>query len=159
MKLNFKIIPFKGPLPLEFGMSASDVQATLGVAGKNTIGRLGEKGLAFIETEFRLKVTFDPSSGGANHFGFVPPTQLTYLELDLFGDPNAWKSVVRLSADCHECVGFIHCCDLGLRLSGFHDGDADQLGVSLHPEGDYEKLRSSFKPFVLSAEKNERAGS
>ena len=152
MSLNFEISPFKGPLPLKFGMSASDVQAILGAADRDTRGHLGEHGLIFSGDEISLVVVFDPISGGANHFGFGPPTKLTYCDFDIFGDPNAWKNVVRLSNDCYEYVGFIHCCDLGLRLSGFYDGDLDQLGVSLHSQGAYEGLRPKFKPFILSVD-------
>ncbi|MEZ5300618.1 MAG: hypothetical protein R3F11_08160 [Verrucomicrobiales bacterium] len=96
-----------------------------------------------------VTVGFDKDTGVATHFGLGRFSSVYFQGLDVFGDDAAWRSIVGMSSDCHEWVGFVICCDLGIRLSGFHDDDHSQLAISMFPKGDYDRHRPKFKPFSL----------
>jgi hypothetical protein len=148
--LEFELQSFVGALPLKFGMVADDIRAILGVDCVESKGFLGGLSLSYYRPGCDVTVGFDKDSGFATHFGLGRRSTVHFQGLDVFGDPTAWQSIVRMSSDCHEWVGFIICSDLGIQLSGFHDGDDSQLAISIFPRGDYERHRPKFKPFSLS---------
>jgi hypothetical protein len=149
-EIVFELQSFVGALPLRFGMTSEDVKAVLGEDGKVSTNFLGGMSLNYYRTGADICIGFDKDSGLATHFGLGKLSTVRFRGLDVFGDATAWQSIVRMSSDCHEWVGFVHCCDLGLSLSGFHDGDTSQLGICVYPEGRYDKHRPKFKPFALS---------
>ena len=145
----FNIESFIGALPLKFGMTPGEVKALVGTDGEESKNFLGGLTVNYFGHGRDVCVGFDKHSGLATHFGLGRQSTVRFRGLDVFGDPDAWRSIVRMSSDCHEWVGFIICCDLGLQLSGFHDADASQLAISTFPEGGYEKHRAKFKRFTL----------
>jgi hypothetical protein len=146
----FDLQSFAGALPLRFGMSPDEVRDILGHDCTESKNFLGGVSLIYYRPGCDANVGFDKVSGLATHFGFGRLSSVRFRGLDVFGDSTAWQSIVRMSVDCHEWVGFIICCDLGLQLSGFHDDDISQLAISVFPEGDYERHRSKFKPYAFA---------
>lgn len=142
---EFEIISFEGALPLKFGMLPDEVAGILGpprVAAPNWQGIL-----CYGYDAPDVNVGFGGEGQSANHFGFTRGSKVLFQGLDLFGDPMAWRAVVARSHDCHEYLGTVTCCDLGLEMSGFHEDDPSQLSVVVFPQGAREKYRSRFKPF------------
>jgi hypothetical protein len=148
--INFELQPFIGAFPLEFGMAVDDVKTALGIDCIESADFLGGMCLNYNRPGFAITIGFDKDSKLATHFGLGRPSIVHFRGLDVFGDTTAWQSIVRMSSDCHEYVGFIICCDLGLQLSGFHDGDDSQLGISMFLQGRYDHHRPRFNPFSLS---------
>jgi hypothetical protein len=148
--ITFQIESFIGALPLRFGKSQDEVVNAIGAPRTNSTNYLGGATFNYYSPGLDLNVGFDKDTGFATHFGFGRLSSVRFGQLDVFGDPTCWKSIVGMSSDCHEWVGFIICCDLGIQLSGFHDDDESQLAISMFPEGDYERHRAKFKPFSLS---------
>ncbi len=145
----FDLQSFVGALPLRFGMTPDQVRGILGQDCTESKNFLGGVSLSYYRPGCDASVGFDKLSGLATHFGFGRLSSVRFRGLDVFGDSTAWQSIVRMSGDCHEWVGFIICCDLGLKLSGFHDEDISQLAISVFPEGDYERHRPKFTPYTL----------
>lgn len=130
-------------------MTPEDIRSILGRDCIESKGFLGGLTMSYYRPGCDVNVGFEKESGLATHFGFGRLSAVRFHGLDVFGDPTAWQSIVRMSSDCHEWVGFLICCDLGIQLSGFHDDDASQLAISVFPRGDYECHRPKFKPFSL----------
>lgn len=148
--ITFRIESFVGALPLRFGMAPAEVLSLVGEPHTRSTSFLGDASFSYYTTGLDLNVGFDKDSGLATHFGFGRLSSVRFNQLDVFGDPTAWQSIVRSSSDAHQWVGFVILCDLGIQLSGFHDGDESQLAISLFPEGGYEKHRKKFKAFELA---------
>lgn len=146
---NFEIVSFVGALPLKFGMTPEDVAAVLGAP--DTSGPNWMKVLCYnyYSPGLEICVGFGGEGETADHFGIGRLSTVRYQGLDFFGDPTAWRALVRQNSDCQTWVGFILLCDLGIQLSGFHDNDPSQLAVVAFPRGAKEKHRSKFKPFFL----------
>ena len=150
LKLRFQIESFVGAHPLKLGMTEEQIVSIIGppkTRGPNYFGHLS---LSYFEPGLDVNVGIDKDSGLITHLGFGKLCSVWYGDLDLFGDPEAWKQLVRLSADCNEWVGFLLLCDLGIQLSGFHDNDSSQLAVCVFPKGAYDDNRDGFRPFVLT---------
>lgn len=147
--IQFELQSFVGALPLRFDMTSEEVHSILGPADSESKNFLGGLTLHYYRPGLDVTVGFDKHSGLATHFGFGRQSMILFRGMDVFGDPLAWQSIVRLSSDCHEWVGFIVCCDLGIQLSGFHDDDTSQLAISVFPEGNYESHRPRFTPYRL----------
>jgi hypothetical protein len=148
-QLIFDLQSFVGALPLRFGMTPDEVRGILGQDCTESKHFLGGVCLSYYRPGCDVSAGFDKDSGLASHFGLGRLSAVRFRGLDVFGDETAWQSIVRMSSDSHEWVGFIICCDLGLQLSGFHDDDISQLAISVFPEGDYDSHRPKFKPFTL----------
>lgn len=147
--ITFQIQSFVGALPLRFGMSADEIVKLVGEPDTRSTNYFGAPSFSYYASGLDLNVGFDKGSELATHFGFGRLSSVRFKHLDIFGDPAAWRAIVQMSSDCHEWVGFVICCDLGIQLSGFHDGDDNQLAISIFPKGDYDRHRPKFKPFSL----------
>lgn len=147
--IKFEIESFVGALPLRFGMNPDEVVSVIGEPETRGLHFLGGLNFSYYAPGLALNVGFDKDSGLATHFGFGRLSSVSFKGLDVFGDPVAWKSIVRMSSDCHEWVGLVILCDLGIQLSGFHDDDVSQLGIVTFPQGRYDHHRHKFKPFRL----------
>jgi hypothetical protein len=145
----FEIISFEGALPLRFGMSPDEVIQVVGPPRSSGPGWKKMLNYNYYSPDLNLNVGFGGEGQTADHFGFGRGSTVFFEGLDLFGDPAAWRAVVERSRDCHEWVGFIICCDLGIQFSGFHDQDESQLAVVAFPRGTQEKHRTKFRPYQL----------
>lgn len=149
MPIHFEIESFVGALPLRFGMTPEQVVSVLGEPGSRSTHFLGGRSFSYYAPGYDITVGFDKESDLAWHFGFGRLSTVRFRGLDVFGDPEAWKSIVRLSSDCHEWVGLVILCDLGIQFSGFHDNNPSQLAVVVFPQGRYDHHRHKFKEFRL----------
>lgn len=130
-------------------MTEDEVVSTIGAPRSRGPNYFGDLCLSYYEPGLDISVGFDKTSHLTTHLGFGRLSSIFYRDLDLFGDPDAWKQLVRLSSDYFEHVGFIMLCDVGIYLSGFHDNDTSQLAVCVLPKGGFEKDRARGKPFIL----------
>jgi hypothetical protein len=146
---EFEIVSFVGALPLRFGMSPADVTQIMGAPHTSGAGWKDVLVYEYYSPGLNLSVGFGGDGQTANHFGIGRGSTVYFQGRDLFGDPAAWRAIVEHSHDCHEWVGFVVCCDLGIQLSGFHDHDESQLAVVAFPRGARDNNRAHFKPFNL----------
>jgi hypothetical protein len=147
--IKFEIESFVGALPLRFGMSPDEVVSVIGEPRTRSTHLLGGLNLDYYAPGLDVSVGFDKESGLAAHFGFGRLSSIRFKGFEVFDDPTAWQSIVRMSSDCHKWVGLLILCDLGIQLSGFHDNDPNQLGIVAFPQGRYDHQRHKFKPFNL----------
>ena len=149
---EFEIICFEGALPLRFGMSPEEVASIIGqprVASPNWQGVLS---WSYDSPTLSLNIGFGGDVQTANHFGFGRGSIVRHRGLDFFADRSAWRRLIDLSCDLHECLGFLVFCDLGIALTGFHDDDEDDLAVVAFPRGEWEEFRGKFKQFQIPSD-------
>ena len=146
----FEIHSFEGALPLRFGMSPSEVSSILGsppVSAPNWQGTLTHD---YVTPQLDLNVIFGGDGQTADHFGFGRGASVRFRGLDFFSDRSAWRRLLTLSSDYHECSGMLVFCDIGIALGGFHDDYEDELAVTVFPRGAWEEFRPKFKPYEIS---------
>jgi hypothetical protein len=77
----------------------------------------------------------------------VPGSYVTLLNHDLFAEPNLIAFLTRLDPNPFLFVGFVVFLELGIRLSGFHDGDESQKAIGVVRGGYWDEFVSEFVPF------------
>jgi hypothetical protein len=143
----FEIVTFVGALPLKFGMRIDEVSAVLG----NPDSKHDRKGV--VQWNFHrgdasgVNVRFGGTEGTLDHIGFGKYAHVHFAGINFFEDLDAWKALLKQSQDYHLTYGFLVFCDLGIALTGFHDGDMNQLAVTAFPRGAWERSRPRFEPF------------
>jgi hypothetical protein len=50
-----------------------------------------------------------------------------------------------------EWVGFIIFLEIGIALTGYHDGDTAQRAMTIFPQGRWDAYRDQFSPFQSGA--------
>jgi hypothetical protein len=144
---SFKIEPYVGPLPLRFGMTEQAVAAVIGAPLSKRKNHLGEPA----HDHGFCAIGYDKQTLLLNYVGIRPEAHVSYRGISIFEDPNALASLVAEDGSAVEFVGFILLRQLGIALSGFHDGDTSQRAVNLFERGRYDKFSGRFKPFNFNA--------
>jgi hypothetical protein len=145
MTRRFDIHPLKGPLPIRFGMSESDIEAVLGPPLGKSKNRRGEPDWDYGEFAIR----FAKDGTGVDEVSFLPAAYVMFDRLDLFNDAGAFNDVIKRSKEVYECVGFIVLPELGVTFTGFHDNNESDKAISVFRKGRWDHLRSECRPFSL----------
>jgi hypothetical protein len=142
MTISFDIEPFVGALPIRFGLHRADVHRLLGEPEAshpiwNSSGT----------SDFWLRSSFNVGYGNddiVNHIGFSPGG----CELSLCGtliwslakqpDPN--PQLLQYDPMPVESYGILTYLTLGISTSGYHDGDEEQLSLTVSPIGTWDGL-------------------
>jgi hypothetical protein len=135
--LKFEFEPYKGPIPLEFGMTQSEVSQVLGAPPKYSRPP-NEYGRARDDYGY-IGVNFD-EHGKAAEFCFSPSNEfsLVYLGTTIIGqgavnDPiSIFK---RIDPKPKETLGFLVFLGLGVNTTGYHDNDNSQRAINVFKRG------------------------
>lgn len=147
---GFYIQPYIGVGALHFGMEKSEVESLVGPPIISDTGFLGEA------TEYRrgneLLTTYDQKNHTLVEIGIGRRiVELEYEGMEIFTMPplEVLRKLIELDGSPFECVGFIVLLELGMTLTGFHDGDIDQKAVTVFERGRWSDLIPDLKPFVM----------
>jgi hypothetical protein len=149
---SFDIEPFVGALPVRFGMARSEVHGLLGTPeASNPIWN--ESGTMDYWNESRIIVGYD-NNGIVNHVGFRPGGCKLSLRstliwsIDEQPDPNV--HLLQIDSAPVESVGILFYPSLGIGTTGYHDGDENQLCLSVSPAGTWDDVLKNAKSPDLS---------
>jgi hypothetical protein len=145
----FEIRPFKGALPIRFGMSREEVHEILG--SPETLGtRRSIKSTSDDWMRYGLNVRYH-LEGGVAHLGFRPGNcELRLIDHVLWrededADPN-W-TLLSLDPAPREVLDFLVFTRLGITTTGYHSGDAGKHAVGVFSEGEWDLfLEHSVEP-------------
>jgi hypothetical protein len=141
--MRFQIEPYEGPLPIRFMASEREVVELLGEPNSRSTNFRGDR---IFDYEF-LNVGFDEDRG-VTHIGFLPGSEVTFGNLDVF-ESGAFEELMKRDSDPVEVVGLILLLNLGIAFSGFHDNDSSQKAVAVFVRGAYDRLKGRMKPFCI----------
>ena len=148
------LLPYAGVGDVRFGMSPEEVSAIVGVPDSHSTNALKQR----VEFRAYLNVAFSPgTSPRVKHFGIgrqIRRTTIADIELFVGRPETILQQLCRLDGDSVTYLGYVIFFDLGLTLTGFHDGDVDQRAVAMFERGAWDARRAKTAP--LHIERNIR---
>jgi len=149
---NFEILSHVGVGPLRFGMTPAEVAAQLGapeISRRNMLKKLSES-RGWIATMYEKDTDRLTEVGFSRFF-----ENLTYSGLNIFKDPG--QAVLKRLCDedgkPYQTLGFIVLLNLGVTLTGFHDGNEDQKACTVFAKGTWGIEKDELKPFKPPGQK------
>lgn len=141
----FTIESFIGAVPLRFGMTPNEVAATIGPPDRvfrNPFDDLCEE-----RRKQHLNLSYSNETGLLNELVFSPGAQLFFRGKALFSEVDVVAFLQTADSEPKSAVGMIFFLELGIRLSGFHDGDESQKSIAVTPQGHWDDYISDLKDF------------
>ena len=144
---SFDIRPFEGAFPIRFGMSRAEVLTVLG--GKPIAGKANDS----FGKSLEINIGYD-EVGAVDHIGMSPGAfELKFNGTPLWTpsdhpDPNGLLLVH--DPDPMEHVGFLSFLKIGVKTTGYHDDDPDDLALVVWPTGAWDKFLAKAKRPDLS---------
>lgn len=145
MEQRFEIISYVGALPLRFGMTQDEVEKIFGKPAYRQLTLMGRIHVAY--DAFYIRYT--PEDQKLADISFSPESRLFFDGIDIFRDPKSFEKIVSKDSCPYESVGFVILIDLGMAMTGFHDGDEEQLAVTVFPRQDRRLFRRGAKKFRI----------
>lgn len=139
-----EIVPSKGVPPIVFGMAPQIVEGLLGPAERSRTNADGERE----EHRASLLVRYDSESETVVEFSFGPDSDVVLDGVAILQSPDPAEELLRRSTRVVECLGFLVFLDLGVALSGYHDGDSDQRALTVFVPGRWDSLAKHFAEYT-----------
>jgi len=146
---EYVINPYVGAGSLRFGMDSAQVAEICGLPDAVDVDFMGDT------SENRGWVTVGYKNGKVFHIGFGRGARVIFSGRELFGEVDPIGYCESFDPDPLEWVGFLYFMKLGIRMSGFHDGDESGKTISVFCKGRYDEYREQMKPFKEEEEKEE----
>jgi len=141
--MTFVIEPYVGAIPLRFGMSPEEVAAEIGPPTKLLPDPFGNRS----ESRQNLSLGYAGEDNTLNEAVFSPGTNLYFRGHDLFSTKAPIALLRQYDPEPQLWVGMVIFVQLGIRLSGFHDGDEPQRAIGVVKRGYWDEYVEDFKPF------------
>ncbi|WP_447895921.1 hypothetical protein [Vreelandella sp. GE22] len=139
----YEIEPYISVGPLSFGFSQKEVKSLLGDPVRTSTNRKGEKDFHY----FNAIARFSSINLTLIEVGITPSASALIKNINLYDDPDALNKLVMLDGTASEYYGFIVFFNLGITMTGFHDGDDSQKAVTAFTRGRWNHLREDMQPF------------
>ena len=141
-ELTHILLPYRGTSLVKFGATPDDVESVLGPAQRTKKTRAGNR-MEYRET---CRVEYS-NEDKVVEMTFWPPGTLLLDSRNLLQGSDQVK---RLSVhDKHplEHVGFVVFYELGLAMTGFHDGDKGQEAITIFSKGKWDDSKENMRPY------------
>ncbi|MBN2711204.1 MAG: hypothetical protein JXR97_02080 [Planctomycetes bacterium] len=140
------IIPYTSVDSLLFGESTiNDCIKLYGEPERTSVKRYGIK-------EYRYKgfiMRFEPEKGSLRECTLLPYSKAVFSDLPVTWDTSFLRQACAMDSAPVDIFGFIVLRDIGLAVTGIHDGDTGQLAVTAFSRGDFDDLMGDAKPFTI----------
>lgn len=140
---SFAIEPDVGPLPLRFGMTPFEVEQIVGKPLQVLNSYFGDRG----EARAGFQLGFSQPDQHLDEAVFTPDISISLYGHDLFHERDLIATLRQFDPHAYLFVGFVVFPGLGIRLSGFHDGDEPQKAIAVVRFGHWDKNADLFVPF------------
>ncbi len=135
-----------GLSPPLLGLSRNEIDHLLGESpGTKGSGLPGEDAFHYEAHHVRVVMQQDR----AVEIAFVPPACVLFQGQPLFEDRSVWRTIVEADGDARETLGFIVLRNLGVTLTGFHDGDDSQLAMTVFETGRWDVFEDEMLPVTF----------
>ena len=140
---EFEITPLRGVGPMDFGMTDSEIAKIMGDPLSVSTNNGGER------VEYRDHLTIRYGDSGVVEFTFPPEAKVFFQGLDIFRDENIIEQLMKHDPSPVDCLGFLLFLNLGIAITGIHDGDESQRAVTACPSGRWDSFKKHFMPYEL----------
>ena len=126
-----------------FGMTKEDVLRVLGPpssVGSNADG----------ESEHcwpHITVRYGTDSGEVVEIAIPTEQSISIGGAPLLPSVDPVSTLLELDRDPVLCLGFLLFLKLGVAITGLHDDDREQSGLTVFPEGRWDDLAAHFEPY------------
>jgi len=137
---------------LEFGSSIENTKQAFGKPNEENVDNDGEVELSYDSFIIRFN----------KHLEFNEFTLLPEINFKINGKLIGWtykdvKPIIKMDSNPLESYGFIVLLDLGIALTGFHDGDDSQKAIHFFSKGLCEIYRDDTQPFDIEKHHNDNS--
>ncbi|WP_087723659.1 hypothetical protein [Pandoraea sp. PE-S2T-3] len=139
------ITPYLSVGSVRFGMSAGQLILAMGTPNRTSKNRRGE--LVFDYPAARVVIALDEA--GVVEVGIVPNHGVVSVEgIPLFSpnDSTSFEMLIEKDGAAYESLGFVVLLNIGITLTGFHDGDESQKALTAFARGRWDGMRSKLLP-------------
>jgi len=137
------ITPYDAIGPVHFGMNEIEVR---GLFGNPEAVTKDKRGNTVLRYEDKIATI---AAEGLVEVGFLPDASISVFGINPFSDPEAFEKLCELDGDPKEVLGFIILLNLGLTMTGFHDGDESQKAITVFSRDRWDVLKSEMKSYLL----------
>ncbi len=135
---NFIFKPYIGAEPILFGMTSEEVLTLFNTIPRIKTNYLGERD----EDRDGIAIRYSKDKNTVVEIAFLPNSKLIFNGQQLFGidavkDPI--KYLMNYDKSPKETDGFVVFLELGLTITGFHDGNIEQRAITLFSKGRWDK--------------------
>ncbi len=134
--------PFVGPLPLRFGMAPEEVASLVGVPDRVFPDPFDNRS----ESRSGYSLGYDANSAQLSEAVFSTG-ELFFHGVNLFGVEDVIDFLRQFDPSPKTAVGIVFFLNLGLSLTGFHDGEEDQKSITVARKGHWDEFVEDFVPF------------
>lgn len=142
-----KIVTYKSFGSISFGMSENEVVKQLGKPSSTRTNNENELEYHYGDVIIR----YDAASNKVREGTLIPKKsgefQINDLVLDWHND--FFKTLCLTDGDPYEFYGYIVLFNLGISLTGFHDGDESQKAISAFSQGDWDQFKEDMTAFKI----------
>lgn len=138
-----EIHPNIGVAEIAFGASLDEVRQQWGNPISIVKGRSGET----VARYPNIRLTFDDA--GLAEVGVAPAANPIIDGARPLSSMADFERLIREDGQAQQLLGFIVLENLGLTITGVHDGDTGQLALSAFRAGRWAPLRDEMKPFRM----------
>lgn len=138
-----EIVTYKSVGPIEFGMSSDQV---IGVSNPPLHTETNQFGEDVLDLG-AVRVSISPLAGVVE-VGLLPEAHPLISGIEIFQSPWALRRLVALDGAPKEIFGFVVLLNLGITVTGLHDGDVSQRAVTAFAEGRWDRFKQEMKPFA-----------
>ena len=144
---KMKIVTYKSFGSINFGMSENEVIKQLGNPSYTRTNN--ERELEYHYDD--VIVRYDAASRFVREVTLLPKAsgefQINDMVLDWHDD--FFKTLCQVDGEPYETYGVIVLFNLGITLTGFHDGDESQKSLSAFSLGDWDMFKGKMKSYKL----------
>lgn len=138
---SFEILPYKNVGDLSFGMRHDEVLGKGYVPKRKKKNRRGEDDWSFDG----FSVRFGATDNLLCEVGFSPKCSVILSDIDIFNDPETLQKILLKDSLVFEFYGFLVFFNLGITLTGFHDGNESQKAISAFARGHWDRTSADPK--------------
>jgi hypothetical protein len=135
------IDPYVGVGPLNFGMTEAEVHAQWGSPRMVTTNWLKEAVLAYDEAQVIL------SEGKVIEVTLLPVGSVKVGSIDVYVAPTAFADLCLRDGAPKVMAGSVVLLNVGVALSGFHDGHVEQKTISAFARGRWDRFLPKMTSF------------
>lgn len=132
--IQFLAQPYRGALPIRFGMAPEEVATELGVPRQVIRNWLGE----LDQSWGSVSVRYSKEGALAVEIAFLPSTTLLFADVDLFRCDDPIRILMQHDPAPYESFGFLVFLELGMTITGYHDRDDAQRAITMFQRGRWD---------------------
>ena len=139
-----EIIPYKSVGPIAFGMTVAEIHAAIGQPFLTDTSYIGDTVLRYKNLNAVV------SAAGLVEVGLLPEMPTFLMGISIFSSPSAFFDLCRRDGAPQECLGFVVLLNLGITMTGFHDGDEAQKAVTVFALGRWDSMAPDMQPLLFT---------